>query len=319
MKRILSARYVLCAIVWAVIHTGACSSGGNGDARRGGESGNQGGFAGETAIAGQAGATNRGEGGHAGSVGPVVEAERPRDAMAMMIKDAGVVDASNPSGTCPGVLCENFESGQLTSPAWSVYKDPMTNTVEVVQALPGGAKPAHGRYALHLKGRNGQAAMRSIRVPPILQRHQFGRFYYYLVSKTPDHHTAIQWSSVAKGWPYSDTHYEINLQGTSTGLAWWDVGNQFGGGEGGPAPGTSAFASNRWYCVEWEYDDTNGKQTLWIDGVQKSSGVNRIPNKVAWPLPQIGIGWRIYVAQPYDLDAYVDDVALGEARVGCLP
>ena len=84
----------------------------------------------------------------------------------------------------------------------------------------------------------------------------------------------------------------------------------------------------RWACLEWFYDGAHDEARLWLDGVE-STGVHvtgtgdGCVNKAnrAWHFPafdHLEVGWQNY--QPWTGQTmWLDDFAMGPARLGCAP
>ena len=95
-------------------------------------------------------------------------------------------------------------------------------------------------------------------------------------------------------------------------------------------PSVSAFPSQKWVCVEWQFDGPKDELHLWFDGalltdVDVVGMGNRCVNNAdlgkPWAAPTfsfLSLGWQQwYQGSNGPLELWMDDVAVGTARVGC--
>ena len=90
-----------------------------------------------------------------------------------------------------------------------------------------------------------------------------------------------------------------------------------------------AFPSQRWACVEWEFDGNKNEMHLWFDGAlladadivgQGTRCVNSGDLGKPWTAPTFAnliLGWQQYQTSTGPLELWMDDVAIGTTRIGC--
>jgi|GEM_PF-6439598 len=80
---------------------------------------------------------------------------------------------------------------------------------------------------------------------------------------------------------------------------------------------------DKWHCAEWHVDATNQSYQFFYDGKEVLSFTNgagvykdsELPNAFA----EVRLGWNNYQSAPPGFTAWLDDFALDDQRVGCLP
>lgn len=262
---------------------------------------------------------------------------------------AGGGQAGAATSCAPGALiCEDFErfangSSDL-SPDWISY------------SYQGGlvrvddSKPHAGSRSLHLSttaGARHYADIVKINPPdrPLLPNHHFGRAMVWLKTIPSQAHFLINHASgplaadpstVAK---YSYGGHLGQLEPTYSQKM--PVGGvehpalRGGGPELGdpfPAPvdcqrtaTSEPVPTQRWMCWEWSFDADKSEMHLWIDGqampqVDFSAQTPGSCKTVQGPqlFNKLVIGWEVYTAaSEVDQEAYIDDLAIAETRVGC--
>lgn len=109
--------------------------------------------------------------------------------------------------------------------------------------------------------------------------------------------------------------------------SFWGVG-----ADGGPTGDwtnwreSAPTVEDRWQCFEWQWDATDNRIAVWIDGVPQPdmtvTTTEHGGNPVDFILPRadnVKIGWQLYQGGPTPdhFDLWIDDVALGTKRIGC--
>jgi hypothetical protein len=343
-------------IVAGVSMLAACSGGGS--ASKSGTAGGGGGSAAATGNGGGAGSVvpTGGAGGAAGSLAPPADGGAGMSAAGVGGGGAGSggagsggagmtggsggggsgVDAAAGAtgGPCgPGtLLCEDFESYAAPadlSAAWTTTATAATLAVDTTKAL-------HGTKALHIKAAAGTPvaviAKQGAPLFPIAGNMMFGRVMMWLTAT-----------------PGGDYHWNnIQAAGTIPGATTWGKygwGGQFGKVLAGytvrtmqtaptatmdcSKPSASAFPSQRWVCVEWQFDGTKNEMHLWFDGTllgdvdvvgMGTRCVNNADLGKPWAAPDfsfLSIGWQQYQGSNGPLELWMDDVAVGTQRIGC--
>jgi hypothetical protein len=305
----------------------AGETGGGGTAGAAGTS-NQ---SGSSAGGGQAG-TAAGVGGAAGSGG-------------MKEGTAGQAGGNGSSGSsaggapsCPGLFCEDFESGSIDPAKWDTSTKGGTLAVQSQQV-------AHGKYALHLQGlgsgSDDWATLFAKNAPVALNAATtFGRASMYF--------SAAASASLHIQFPFAGS----NGTGSGTGpapvtkLRYLEVGSYNGQWQlsmdihdVSPNIEYSAYAganfpTSKWVCIEWEFEDQPDRITLWVGGNQVGVFDNMHINyssdgtKSGGTLYQgknsgligmfdtFGIGFHDWHPTKV-FDLYYDDVVFDTKRIGC--
>jgi len=309
--------------------TGGAGLPGSGGTGTGGAS--TGGATGGKAGAGDTGGSRGGEGGSAatGGVGP---------------SDAGADGAATGggTGTCNGLLCEDFEGGQIDTDKWMLQAKGGTLEVQSQRA-------AHGKYAVRAHGVTGTsddwAILVAKSVPPALKgTSTFGRVYAYIAADaTASIHVQMTFAG-------------HNGTGTANGpapfpkLRYMEVASYSGRWQQGfdlldlsplveeVSYSTGRIPTGKWVCVEWQFEDQPDRVTVWADGAKVASFDNtNVAYASPGPTPKAGgalwdgkssdliggfdtFGFGFHDWHPqkaFDID--YDDFVLDAKRVGCLP
>jgi hypothetical protein len=306
--------------------TGAGGGGGAGGTQAGaggaqaGSDGGPAGGGGKSAGAGGSGGGG-GSGGKAGTSG----------------NDAGVVVS-----TCAGLICEDFETGSIDSGKWNTVTKGGTVMVQEKQV-------AHGKYAMQVHGVSGAsddwALLVAKSVPAALKgATTFGRAYVYVAQAAP-----------------ASIHVQLAFAGhdgagTATGpapftkLRYMEVASYSGAWQLGfdlldlsPSVEEVSYAksrlpTNKWACLEWQFEDHPDRVTIWVDGtaagtfdntdvsyaspgpVPKPGGAlyNGTSTDIIGGFDSFGFGFHDWHPQSA-FDLYYDDLVLDAKRVNCLP
>ncbi|MDQ1473138.1 MAG: hypothetical protein QOJ99_4618, partial [Bryobacterales bacterium] len=123
--------------------------------------------------------------------------------------------------------------------------------------------------------------------------------------------------------------------GTSRGM--WMPSYQENKSERGKGRGEITYRTetapqyDKWFLIEWEFNDDPSAITMWIDGEKISTTVTgeKVGTvKFAWPkgsdtvnnlvggYQEFGFGARVWGAPPAGFDVWYDDIAIGPQRVG---
>jgi hypothetical protein len=226
------------------------------------------------------------------------------------------------------VFTENFESGKIDPAVWD------TRTMGTATIAVEPADGAHGKYALHVHypemARGSYAFVVATHLPATVEKHFFGRAYMKITSGlTPTHNPLI--FTGEPGWPLS----KFDEIGTSR--AKWMPSFQENKSAQGQGRGEVTYRSDvdppkdKWFLLEWEYNDAPASITLWVDGevVQNTMDGQKVDTvKFAWPkgsdtvsnivggFKEFGFGARCWGAPMTGFDVYYDDIAIGTSRLG---
>ena len=240
---------------------------------------------------------------------------------------AGTLAAQKP------VLTESFESGKIDSSVWDTR---VAGTATVaVEAAEGG----HGKYALHVHYPDRAAASYAFVVathlPDSVRTHFFGRAYMKVSPGLGTTHNPLIFAG-EPGWQLSKFH-EI---GTSRGM--WMPSYQENKSVRGQGRGETTYRTetapqyDKWFLIEWEFNDDPSAITFWIDGEkiqapingQKGDGQKIDTVTFDWPkgsgtvknlvggYQEFGFGARVWGAPPAGFDVWYDDIAIGTSRLG---
>src|SRR5947209_2252070 len=217
---------------------------------------------------GGAGGTSSGTGGSGGS-GGTAGTGGPDGGQAGA---GGTPTGGGGASACPGLVCDDFETGSIDPAKWDTSSKGGTLAVQTQQV-------AHGKYALHLQGlgsgSDDWATLFAKNVPAALKSATtFGRASMYF--------SAAVSASLHIQFPFAGS----NGTGSGTGpapltkLRYLEVGS-FNGQwqlamdihDVAPNIEDSVYAganipTNKWVCIEWELEDQPERITLWVSGNQ---------------------------------------------------
>jgi hypothetical protein len=333
---------------------GAPATGGTAGLATGGAG--SGGGAGATSSNGGAGASGGvaagGSGGAPGTRDASADVAPASDAGNDVPVEAGTV-------ACPAgaVICDDFEkyaSGTTNlSPDWITYT--YSGAVHVDGTKPRGGKQS--LHLTTVAGNHHYAELlREMRGQAILPLKHFGRLMVWISAVPPSSHWNLNMASgPMKGAPEEVAKF---LEGGMFGKLMSNYAQRGrimmngvypprGGGPETGDPGadadcavaapTQTIAGGKWVCWEWEFDGTADTALLWVDGKpmteidalgsgKQCQGPGFMGRKMMasyrWESPSVWdkvfIGWEQYQDTPAN-EVWIDDVALGPDRVGCLP
>jgi hypothetical protein len=211
------------------------------------------------------------------------------------------------------LFSEDFESGGLDKNIWSqeVTGD---NVLKVQQD-----KAAHGKYALLARcpapSQRTYAFIVAKNLPEAVRQRHFGRAYVYITPKLPDRHT-IFLTAGTPGFP----KYKYQEVATLNGRFQLTYVDQVNGGEDWHTGGNNV-PLDRWFLLEWEFNDHPDTATVWVDGEKtyetpftvKASGAT---TDLVGGFTDVAFGFRLWGAAPNAFDVYYDDIAIDTARIG---
>ena len=151
-------------------------------------------------------------------------------------------------------------------------------------------------------------------IPEALRRHHFGRAYVYVTPKLPARHTILITAGIP-GFPASRYEEVATLNGK------WQLTfvDQVDGGEDWHSAGPD-IPLDRWFCLEWEFDDSPNHAAVWVDGEPVYQTGFTFKDKGTTGLVggfnEAAFGFRLWGAAPNAFDVYFDDIALDTSRIG---
>jgi hypothetical protein len=255
------------------------------------------------------------------------------DGAAPDLAEAGADAASG----CPGLFCEDFESGALDPAKWGVTAGVNHADVAAPTDVVQTGVVAHGKYAAHFHGKgdapNDNAFLSTRALPAALATHNFGRAYVYLTPKPTSGHMAMV---VAGTDVYASTpklrDFEVANINDGWQIGYDSLGLTPSGEEVAYPPGQ--MPSGKWICLEWEFNDAPDQITLWLEGTELGTFDDQHVNYPSGHVPGAPIfdgkstglvggfttyGFGYYDWHPHaDFDIYFDDIVLDIKRVGCL-
>jgi hypothetical protein len=224
------------------------------------------------------------------------------------------------------VLCDGFEGQTGTSPsgAWSTSFPDCSGTgtasIDTTVAHNGGRSlrvNGGGGYCNHVfVGATADlSAVASVR---------YARFYVRHTTALPSGHVTFVAQRDA-----NDTNHDLRIGGQNAALQWNRSSDDATLPEQSPAGVAQSvpLATNRWVCVEFMVNGTNGTAQTWIDGTDVAGlhedGVPTQDVDRQWigsgtwrpRLTDFRLGWESYGADTDTL--WFDDVALSGTRIGC--
>jgi hypothetical protein len=211
------------------------------------------------------------------------------------------------------LFSEDFESGAIDPKVWSQVVT--GDNVLTVQE----ERVAHGKYALLARcpapSHETWAFIMAKNLPPELRRHHFGRAYVYITPKLPARHT-IFLTAGTTGFP----HYKYQEVATYNGRFQLTYVDQKNGGEDWHSGG-SDVPLDRWFLLEWEFNDDPDMASVWVDGEKVydtpfTFGPARETANLVGGFVEAGFGFRLWGAAPSAFDIYYDDIAIDTNRIG---
>lgn len=256
-------------------------------------------------------------------------------------------DAFGLSGAsqCEGagfLLCDGFEGAQIDTATWTL------DTWGTGSATIDASRAARGKQSLHIQEPSAAARvmLRETKTLAASGDHFFGRFFLYLnatidpLQCNGDCPNLVHWTAAAAGGQYMEggQSYQpdvravgavnqrllLNLDGGPKAEVGLDDSNAPAGYDG-----LDASHANQWMCFEFEYAGQGDAAEIhvWWDG-QEHPGLHYAKDHVGdkgelWPIPKydhIDFGFTHY--QDYSkyvdsFDAWLDEIAVDDARIGC--
>ncbi len=225
------------------------------------------------------------------------------------------------------VFTEDFELGKLDPAVW----DQRTQGVATISVQQD--QVAHGKYALQVHypemAPSSYAFIINPKLPDVVKTHLFGRAYVKISAAIPPSHTVLTLAGAA-GWPISKFE-EIGMQKGTFQPSYQENKSGRGQGRGEDVRHAEAPPFDKWFLLEWEFNDDPSTLTIWVDGqlshmIQGDQKTDFAEFK--WPkgsdtnkelvggLVEAGFGARVWGAVPQAFDVFYDDIAIGTSRLG---
>ena len=228
-------------------------------------------------------------------------------------------------------FCDDFEAGTPGAPP-----DPSRWTLQVHDASDwvrlDDARAARGSRSLHVHTLNRgyeQALAQVAKIFPMPDNSFYGRAFMFLMGPAPQPHTTF---FVASGTLPGGNMPTLLRYGGQFGLF---LANYIGKDEyqhagvdmGGTWTDATPLPTDRWACLEWQYDGAHNAMRLWLDEVPiarmsvlgKSADCCPDSPWTAPPYRAFALGWEIYsnTDKVAGYDVWYDEVALDPNRIGC--
>jgi hypothetical protein len=223
--------------------------------------------------------------------------------------------------SCPGLFCEDFESGQIDPAIWD------TQTFGGQTVVVQSDKAAHGKYAVQFHAKPNLVSYDFIitkNAPPALHGHHFGRASFFLTPKPPAAHTSYLFSG-SSGFP-NFKYLEVASAGTSwqlslvhllvpSGKATSATGTQEAYSGGGTVP------LQKWSCIAWEFNDAPDQATVYVEGKPdlafSSISLGGVNTGLIGGFTSFGFGFYAWHPATYEFDVYYDDIVLDIQPIAC--
>jgi len=333
LRRPLSSR--LTARVLPLLVLGGCTvsdppgspDNGGGNSPAGGGQAN---LAGSPASAGTASGAGSGSGGAAtgsGGGGGVANSAGTAGAPSgsgAAAGGAGGAGGAGMTGSCSPdyLLCEDFEATAVGA----VPKDWTAHG----KAAVADDQASHGNRSLKVSpADNGER--RIYHATAMLGAAHWGRVNYRVQLPTPDafvHSTMVTF--FGKGPTVGDAEFRVvdtvkdaKTGGFAGGKHQFLYNVQPQGAEFGTGGNYDYTFEDKWHCAEWHVDAADQSYQFFYDGKQVltfTKGAGKYEgSELPMTFSEVRLGWNNYQAAPPGFTAWLDDFALDDKRVGCLP
>jgi hypothetical protein len=236
----------------------------------------------------------------------------------------GGAGAAGSAGTCsPGyLLCEDFESAAVGAvPAgWTAHG----------KAAVGEDQANRGKHSLKITpAENGER--RIYHSTAMVGAEHWGRVYYRVQLPTPDafvHSTLVTF--YGKGptvgdaeFRFVDTVKDQKTGGFANGKHQFLYNVQPNGAEFGMGTNYDYTFEDKWHCAEWHVKAADQSYTFYFEGKDvlhftHGAGVYK-DSELPTTFAEVRLGWNNYQSAPPGFTAWLDDFAIDDVRVGCLP
>ena len=220
------------------------------------------------------------------------------------------------------LLCEDFEATAVDAvPAgWTAHG----------KAAVAEDQAGHGKRSLKVSpADNGER--RIYHATAMLGAAHWGRVNYRVQLPTPEafvHSTLVTF--FGKGPTVGDAEFRVvdtvkdaKTGGFAGGKHQFLYNVQPQGAEFGTGSDYDYTFEDKWHCAEWHVDAATQTYEFFYDGKQvisftKGAGVYK-DSELPMTFAEVRLGWNNYQAAPPGFTAWLDDFAVDDKRVGCLP
>jgi hypothetical protein len=252
----------------------------------------------------------------------------------------------NPANPCDGALfCDDFEAhdaGKAPGGDWTARVDGGAVSVDEAQHR-SGAKSVKFTTEGKAGTKTAFIRLKSESVFPVAGNHFYGRMMFWLdaAPTAAVHWTILQSTGTVPGQDYRAQYryggqHPVMQNGAFAGsqlMANYETPDSYSGT--GPSTDCWHHADQvvlpvgKWSCIEWEFDGTGNAMRFWLDSqpvasltvVGTGQGCVSQSEGYVWTAPtfsELEIGWESY-QEDAARTAYVDDLVLSTAPIGCPP
>jgi hypothetical protein len=282
---------------------------------------NPGGTGGGGANAGAAGNSGSALGGNAGSTNS--GGTNDGGATDGGMTDAGATDSGATVSCLPSyLLCEDFENTApgMTPPGWTAHG----------MASVAAGEAHSGQHALKVSPTdNGER--RIYHDASMLGAQHWGRVYYKVQLPIPDafvHSTLVALNGTGPTvgdaeFRFVDTVNDQKTGGFAMGRHQFLFNVQPNGPEFGMGTNYDYTFDGQWHCAEWHVDAADQSYHFYYDSQDVLNFTHGAGNFQDSDLPngfgEVRVGWNNYQSAPPGFTAWIDDFALADERIHCLP
>jgi hypothetical protein len=220
------------------------------------------------------------------------------------------------------LLCEDFE-------ATAVGTNPQGWTAHGMAAVADDEAHA-GTHALKISpADNGERHI--VHDAAMLGAQHWGRVYYKVQLPVPDafvHSTLVAFGGTGPNvgeaeYRFVDTVKDQKTGGFANGNHQFLYNVQPNGAEFGHGSDYDYTFDGEWHCVEWHVEAADQSYHFYYEGEDVLNFTNGAGNFADSELPEgfdeVRVGWNNYQSSPPGFTAWLDDFALSETRINCLP
>jgi len=259
----------------------------------------------QTGAAGTGGNGLTGGAGLGGGAGAALGGASGADASA---PDGPSGDTGGGLGACTAAFCDGFEGSTQLPAAWKVDNSVAANVVEVVST-----KAHSGSNSVHMKiaTSSGATFIHETAGFPFPMNSLWGRVWLYVMTdpNSGGHNVYIENSNGQNVASYGVR--PLNTIGKNMDI---NVNPGAGSGEDN-ASAKMLLPRGVWTCFEWQIAATGamGSVTLFMNGTQ----IANVPNTKIPSFVYQRIGYEHYAADSAAGEMWIDDYAIGAARITC--
>jgi hypothetical protein len=276
-----------------------------------------GGAAGAGVMAGAAGTTEQGGGGSGGLAGGSGGGGSGGAAGG----SAGAAGAlGNGCGTKPYKLCEDFESAAAGAlpPGWEkfeLYQQGKPGTVDVqTDQFHGGAKALKSSSA----AKDQPRARRSLASLGTLANNHWGRIWYkvQIPAPRPNTYFHVTFAALTKSDKAPESRIVDNVQDPTGKLQYlYNLPDD----TCCTLTGFSGAFDDKWHCAEWFISQTTNAYRFFLDSKEiPISFTGNTKARIA-NIDYIALGTAFYQVPATPFVAWIDDLAINDAQIGCNP